>query len=73
MQFKYLGIQLSEYGDGESEVSQQTLSVAGCLNDSRWKNKYLHTESKARINKAVLRPIILYSAWYSKNQKVGLN
>ncbi|XP_045463812.1 uncharacterized protein LOC123673370 [Harmonia axyridis] len=65
MKFKYLGIELSGYGDIELEVRQQTnkaLRVAGCLNDTIWKNKYLHTETKARIYKSVIRPIMTYTA-----------
>lgn len=65
MKFKYLGIELSGYGDIELEVRQQTnkaLKVAGCLNDTIWKNKYLHTETKARIYKSVIRPIMTYTA-----------
>lgn len=65
MKFKYLGIELSGFGDVESEVRQQTnkaLRVAGCLNDTIWKNKYLQTETKSRIYKATIRPIMTYTA-----------
>ncbi|XP_030746595.1 uncharacterized protein LOC115875314 [Sitophilus oryzae] len=59
MKFKYLGIELSGYGDIETEVRLQTtkaMRVAGCLNDTIWKNKYIGVEVKSRIYKAVVRP-----------------
>lgn len=65
MKFNYLGIELSGYGDIELEVRQQTnkaLRVAGCLNDTIWKNKYLNSGTKARIYKSVIRPIMTYTA-----------
>ncbi|XP_030766597.1 uncharacterized protein LOC115890494, partial [Sitophilus oryzae] len=65
MKFKYLGIELSGYGDIEIEVRQQTtkaMRVAGCLNDTIWKNKYVGVEIKSRIYKAIIRPIMTYTA-----------
>lgn len=44
MDFKYLGINLSSYGDLVSEVKEQVTKasrVAGCLNDTIWRNRYL--------------------------------
>lgn len=65
MTFKYLGIELCGFGDVESEVRQQVnkaLRTAGCLNDTIWNNKHLRTETKARIYKAAIRPIMTYTA-----------
>ncbi|XP_057653803.1 uncharacterized protein LOC130892403 [Diorhabda carinulata] len=62
---KYLGIELTGYGDIETEVRQQTIKaarVAGCLNDTVWKNKYISIEAKSRAYKTVIRPIMTYSA-----------
>ncbi|XP_030767906.1 uncharacterized protein LOC115891558 [Sitophilus oryzae] len=53
MKFKYFSIELSGYGDIETEVRQQT-TKAGCLNDTIWKNKYIGVEVKSRIYKAIL-------------------
>ncbi|XP_045480918.1 uncharacterized protein LOC123685306 [Harmonia axyridis] len=65
MTFKYLGIELCGFGDVESEVRQQVnkaMRTAGCLNDTIWNNKHLRTETKARIYKAAIRPIMTYTA-----------
>ena len=42
MRFKYLGIELSGYGDVEAEVREQTTrakKIAGCLNAAIWGNR----------------------------------
>ncbi|XP_030750469.1 uncharacterized protein LOC115878197 [Sitophilus oryzae] len=65
MKFKYLGIELSGYGDIATEVRQQTtkaMRVAGCLNDTIWKNNHIGVEVRqVRIYKAVDRPIMTYT------------
>jgi hypothetical protein len=61
---KYLGIRFSSYGNIEDEVKEQVTeanSVAGCLNDTIWRNIYIRKETKSRIYKAVVRPIITYT------------
>lgn len=65
MKFKYLGIDTTSYGDIEDEVRQQVAKankVAGCLNDVIWRNKHLRRETKARIYKTTIRPIISYTS-----------
>ncbi|XP_030760558.1 uncharacterized protein LOC115885711 [Sitophilus oryzae] len=65
MKFKYVCIELSGYGDIETEVRQQptkAMRVAGYLNDNIWKNKYIGVKVKSRIYKAVVRPIMTYTA-----------
>ena len=65
MKFKYLGIEISGYGDVEAEVRERTTKatrIAGCLNDTIWRNKNIEVETKARIYKATVRPIMTYTA-----------
>ncbi|KAK9887098.1 hypothetical protein WA026_020042 [Henosepilachna vigintioctopunctata] len=65
MKFKYLGIEISSYGDVEAEVREQATKaarIAGCLNDTIWRNKHIGIEAKARIYKATVRPIMTYTA-----------
>lgn len=62
---KYLGIKLSYDNNIEDEVRDQTIKAnrtAGCLNDTIWRNKHLRIETKARIYKAVVRPVMTYTA-----------
>ncbi|XP_045466625.1 uncharacterized protein LOC123675320 [Harmonia axyridis] len=65
MQFKYLEVELSS-GDGvEKEVGEQVAKaakIAGCLSRTIWCNKNMKTEVKSRIYKAVIRPILTYTA-----------
>lgn len=51
MKFKYLSIEISGYGDDETEA---------CLNHSFWHNKYIIVETKSRIYKPSIRPILTY-------------
>ena len=65
MRFKYLGIELSGYGDVEAEVREQTTratKIAGCLNATIWRNKNIGIEAKSRIYKTAIRPIMTYTA-----------
>lgn len=65
MTFKYLGIDLTNYGNVEQEVRKRVIKgnqIAGCLNDTIWKNKHLQIETKTRIYKTAVRPIITYQA-----------
>ncbi|XP_015181515.1 PREDICTED: uncharacterized protein LOC107069067 [Polistes dominula] len=65
MRFRYLGIEISGYGDIEEEVREQTTKaarVAGCLSDTIWRNKNIKIETKARIYKITIRPIMTYCA-----------
>lgn len=65
MKFRYLGIEISVCGDVEEEVREQTTRatrVAGCLNDTVWRNKNISIQTKSRIYKAVVRPTMTYTA-----------
>ena len=65
IKFKYLGISISGFGDVKTEVSEQTQKatrVAGCMNDTIWRNRHIGTENKSRKYKAVIRPIMTYNA-----------
>ena len=64
MKFKYLGFEISSYGNTLLEVREQTLKAArisGCLRDVVWKNKYMSIESKVKIYKTAVRPILTYA------------
>lgn len=63
--FKYLGAEITSHGNLYNEVREQTMKgarISGCLREIVWKNKYLNTESKTRIYKTAVRPIITYAA-----------
>ncbi|CAG9830511.1 unnamed protein product [Diabrotica balteata] len=62
--FRYLGIDITSYGDVEEEVRQQSLKAnkaAESLNDTIWKNKHQRQDTKSRIYKAAIRPILTYT------------
>jgi hypothetical protein len=61
MEMKYLGKRLSSCGNIEVEVKEQVRKgnrVAGCLNDTTWRNKYIRKEIKSKLYKAVVRSIV---------------
>lgn len=65
MNFNYLGVEISAFGDIEASVRVQAIKasrIAGCLNGLIFKNKHLHIDTKARIYKTVIRPISTYTA-----------
>ncbi|XP_050519023.1 uncharacterized protein LOC126893120 [Diabrotica virgifera virgifera] len=50
--FKYLGAEITSYGNLSNEAREQTMKAArisGCLKEIVWKNKYLNTESRVKI------------------------
>lgn len=59
MKFKYLGIVINGYRDIEEvrQVSREN-KAAGSLNETIWKNKHLRQDTKARIYKTTIRPIM---------------
>jgi len=62
-QFKYLGAEITSYGNLQNGVREQTMKafrVSGCLRDIVWKNKYLNISSK--IRESTIRPVITYAA-----------
>jgi len=63
--FKYLGVTINSYPDLRHEVQDQVHKasvISGCLRSSIWKNKYMNIESKTRIYKTCIRPILTYAA-----------
>ncbi|XP_019762542.2 uncharacterized protein LOC125504174 [Dendroctonus ponderosae] len=64
MKFYDLDVELSGFGDIETVVRDQTtkaMRIAGCLN-AIWCNKSMVTDTKSRIYKTVVRPVITCSA-----------
>jgi hypothetical protein len=65
MSFSYLGVQITRFKDLNAEVGHQTIKaskIPGCLNETIWSNKHLRNETKVRIYKSVIRPILTYAA-----------
>lgn len=65
MEFKYLGAQISSQSNLYKEVRQQAQKgarISGCLRDIVWRNKYLSVESKTKIYKTIVRPVLCYAA-----------
>ncbi|XP_045466553.1 uncharacterized protein LOC123675250 [Harmonia axyridis] len=64
-EFTYLGADITSDGDLKREVRNQTMKasrISGFLQDIVWRNKYLNINSKVRIYKTAIRPIITYAA-----------
>lgn len=64
MQFNYLGVEISSNQNIVEETKSQTTragQMAGCLRDTVWKNKYMGTEAKVKIYKAMVRPVLTYA------------
>jgi hypothetical protein len=62
---KYFGGIMSRDRNTYLEVRHQTnnaASVSGLLRDVTWRNRYRSVESKIKIYKAVVRPIMTYGA-----------
>ncbi|KAJ4451851.1 hypothetical protein ANN_03329 [Periplaneta americana] len=63
MSFRCLGVDITSDRHIINEVRNQTQKAArisGCVRDVVWKNKYLNTESKIKIYKTAVRPILIY-------------
>ena len=56
MPFKYLGCHVTSDRNRYNEVKDQTIRgarISGCLKDIAWRNKFMSTEAKVKIYKAV--------------------
>ena len=65
MSFNYLSVQITSSKNLNTEVRHQASKasrISGCLNGTIWSNKYLRNETKVRIHKSVVRPILTYAA-----------
>jgi hypothetical protein len=63
--FKALGGIISSDRNTNLEVCHQTNNatrISGLLRDVTWRNRYMLVESKVKICKAVVRPIMTYGA-----------
>ncbi|KAF2901584.1 hypothetical protein ILUMI_04597 [Ignelater luminosus] len=64
MKFKYLGIDISGYGDIDKKVRSQVRKAprtSTCLNSKIWQNKHLRIKTKSRIYKTAIRPRLAYT------------
>jgi len=62
-QFKYLDMDLSSYHDPVKDLRRQINKVSamsGCLRQIIWANEYMRRDSKVRIYKTCIRPIMTY-------------
>lgn len=65
MRIKYLGAEITSQGNTLNEVQEQITKanrISGCLNGTIWYNQFLQKETKVRIYKSVVRPIMTYTA-----------
>ena len=65
MEFQYLGIDVSSERNTYKEVRKQTMKgarISGYLRDIIWKNKHLSQESKVKIYRTIVRPVMTYAA-----------
>lgn len=61
--FKYLGMDICSYHDPAKEVRSlitKAASLSGCLRDMIWSNQHMGTDSKVKIYKTCIRPIMTY-------------
>ena len=64
-EFKYLGSMLSSEGDLSCEISYRISSALkrfACLTKPLWKNRYISTDTKLKVYKAVVLPSLLYGS-----------
>lgn len=64
MSFKYLGANITSNRNLKSEVKEHTVKaslISGFLRDVIWRNKYMSINSKVRIYKTCVRPILSYA------------
>lgn len=64
MSFKYLGVNITSNRNLKQEVKMQTTAasrILGFLRTVIWRNKFLSTESKTRIYKTCVRPVMIYA------------
>ena len=62
--FNYLGVELSAKRYLKQEVRIQATkaaNISGCFYNLVWLNKYMSTESKVRIYKINVRPVLTYA------------
>lgn len=61
--FKYVGMDISDHhnpiNDLRSQINKAT-AIAGCLRQVVWANKYMRIDSKVKIYKTCVRPIMTY-------------
>lgn len=65
MQFNYLGSHITSCRNLIAETRQNSIKaskISGNLRDIIWKNKYMTTNSKVRIYKTCVRPVLTYAA-----------
>ncbi|XP_056637705.1 uncharacterized protein LOC130445842 [Diorhabda sublineata] len=63
MQFRCLGIDISSTHDPVKDLRSQinkASALSGCLRDIVWSNPYMRIDSKIRIYKTCIRPIMTY-------------
>lgn len=64
MAFNYLGVEITSNRNLKEEVTRQAnkaIRVSGCLREVIWRNKFMTTESKMRVYKTAVRPILTYA------------
>lgn len=62
-QFKYLGMDLSSHHDPAKDLRSQinkATAMSGCLRQTIWANEYMRWDSKVKIYKTCIRPIMTY-------------
>ena len=65
LSINYLGVQFTSFKDLNTEVRQQAIKaseISGSLNETIWSNRHLRNETKVRVYKSVIRPILTYAA-----------
>ena len=60
MEFNNLGVNITSSGN-LLKPKLKTVRVAGCLNDLGRRNKYMRKETKSKIYKTTVSPMMIYS------------
>ncbi|XP_045461986.1 uncharacterized protein LOC123672057 [Harmonia axyridis] len=76
MRVAYLGVQISSNQDRTGEIKDQAnkaARISGALRDLVWNNKHMRNQTKVRINKTIVRPIMTYGIETRADTKVMKN
>ncbi|XP_045480943.1 uncharacterized protein LOC123685328 [Harmonia axyridis] len=76
MSVAYLGVQITANQDRTKEIKDQTnkaARISGALRDIIWNNKHMRKDSKSRIYKTIVRPMMTYAIETRADTKVMKN
>lgn len=64
MTFNYLGVEITSERNLKTEATKQAtkaMKVSSCLRQTIWRNEFMTTESKLKVYKTTVRPLLTYA------------